>query len=301
MEQVYVILIVLHGLLAVVYAADYYMGHRDIQGMILRLVMIFLIPFFGFVFMWYSDFCARRVNQIEGSDFNLQMDKETELELLRSIDVSDEINKVPMVEALTMEDYSYRRKAIVDTLREEDTLEYLEVLKEALHNEDTETSHYASAVIMEIQRRLQEALAKKEILYHRNPEDTEAARDYEENLFQIIESGIYDERSLHKYYVKYKVVSDGLLSDSRAAEYLYHNRITVDFATEDIRHAQELCGRYKTAFPESEEMVVDHIKLYIQMQDREKMDAFLKELKDMPVLLTAYSLQYVRFFEGRNT
>ncbi len=300
MNQVYMVLIILHSLLTVVYTADYYASRKDIQGAVLRFVMIFLIPFFGFVFMWYSDVYTNRMSKVKGRDFKLQLDKDAELELLRSIDVSDEINKVPMVEALSMGDYSYRRKMIVDTLREDDTLEYLTVLKEALLNEDSETSHYASAVIMEVQGRLQDSLLKKEIRYHENPQDTEAAYDYEENLYKLITSGIYDSRNLNKYYVKYKIVSDTLLGSSDVRECCYHNRICVDFATEDVGHAQKMCESYKNAFPESEEMVVDNIKLCIQMQDRERLDTFFQELKDLPVLLTSHSLQYVRFFERRN-
>lgn len=300
MNQVYMILIALHSLMAVVYSADYYVSRKEIQGTALRFVIIFLIPFFGFIFMWYSDIYTNRMSKIKGRDFSLQLDKNAELELLRTLDVSDEVNKVPMVEALSMGDTSYRRKMIVDTLREDDTLEYLTVLKEALLNEDSETSHYASAVIMEVQGRLQDSLLKKEIRFHENPQDTEAAYDYEENLYQLITSGIYDSRNLNKYYVKYKIVSDTLLGGKDVRECCYHNRICVDFATGDVGHAQKLCEQYKEAFPESEEMVVDNIKLCIQMQDRERLDAFFRELKELPVLLTSYSLQYVRFFERRN-
>lgn len=298
MGQIYLILLILHVILSVVYAADYYYNNTEMSGTIFRFAMVILIPVFGFVFMWFTDYYADRVNREKNNDIRLMLDNKTELELLKPIDAGDEVNKVPMVEALEMGDYSFRRKMVIDTLKEEDTTEYLDVLREALVNEDSETSHYASAIIMDIQGRLQDSLFKKELAYNKN-HDEKTACEYEKELYKVIKSGIYDSRNLNKYYVKYKIVSDAILKNKKIDESCIHNRIDIDFCTEDTLHAQQMCDLYKRAYPESEEMVVDNIKLCIKMKDRERLDAFLEELKSMPVLLTSYSLQYVRFFEGR--
>lgn len=302
MNQVYFILIILHVMLSVVYALDYRFADKgsNTQGALFRFVIIFMIPVFGFVFMWYADFYENKMKKESGRDLQLIMENNAELELLKPIDVNDEINKVPMVEALQMGDYAYRRKMVVDTLKEEDTSVYLDVLREALLNEDSETSHYASAIIMDIQGKLQDALFRKEIAFHENMDDPDAAYEYERELYRVIKSGIYDSRNLNKFYVKYKVVSDRILKEKNVTESCYHNRIDIDFATEDVVHAKTMCELYKEKFPTSEEMVVDNIKLCIKMQDREKLDEFFEELKNLPVLLTSYSLQYVRFFERKN-
>lgn len=302
MNQVYFILLILHVLLSVVYALDYRYADKtgNTQGALFRFVIIFMIPVFGFAFMWYADFYENKMKKESGRDLPLIMENNAELELLKPIDVNDEINKVPMVEALQMGDYAYRRKMVVDTLKEEDTSVYLDVLREALLNEDSETSHYASAIIMDIQGKLQDALFRREIAFYENMDDTDAAYEYERELYRVIKSGIYDSRNLNKFYVKYKVVSDRILKEKKVTESCYHNRIDIDFATEDVVHAKTMCELYKEKFPTSEEMVVDNIKLCIKMQDREKLDEFFEELKNLPVLLTSYSLQYVRFFERKN-
>ncbi len=198
-----------------------------------------------------------------------------------------------------MGDSSFRRKVVVDTLKE-DAVEYIDVLREALLNDDTETSHYASSVIMDIEGKLQASLLQKEVNFHENMQNREAAYAYEQELYKVIKSGLYEKRDLHKHYVKYKVVSDVLFAEETVPEVCLHNRIDVDFETGDIRHAEKICSRYKKEFPSSEEMVVDHIKLYIRMQDKEALDKFLQHLKELPVLLTAHSLQYIRFFEREN-
>lgn len=299
MTQVYLILLALHILLSIVCAIDDYAGKLDIQRAMLRFVVSFTIPVFGFTFIWLSDYYTEHITGEQAYDVNLLKENNEELELLKPIDSMDEVNKVPMVEALSMGDYSYRRKVVIDTLKE-DSAEYLDVLRDALINEDRETSHYASAIIMDIQAKLQDGLFKKEALFNDNQEDLELAYDYEAELFKTITSGIYDKRNLNKFYVKYKVISDKILSfEEDIKEDCYHNRIFIDFETDDIVHAEYMCNLYKRKYPGSEEMVVDNIKLCIRMENREKLDNFMEELKKLPVLLTSYSLSYVRFFERK--
>jgi len=299
MSDIISILFGLHLLLALVYAIDFRYDNGSLQRTLFRFVVCVTIPVFGFAFLWFSDFFEKRAEQVEGRELISMIEKTTELELLNPLDLSDEINKVPMVEALQMGDYSYRRKAVVDTLKE-DAIEYIDVLKEALLNEDSETSHYASTVIMDIQGKLQNSLFQKEVLFQNEPENIENTQAYEAELYKVIKSGVYEKRDLHKHYVKYKIVSDYLLLKEDKKEVYFHDRIDIDLETGDLSHARQLCETYKQAFPSSEEMVVDHIKTFILLKDREGLNSFLAELKSLPVLLSSHSLQYIRFFEREN-
>ncbi len=304
MNIIYMILAGLHLFFSVVYAVEFRYeedGTPSTQKALLRFVITFMLPVLGFLFLWFSDFCENRVKQhnSRASEFFL-FEQEISLDLLKTINYAEEINKVPMVEALQMGDYSFRRKMVVDTLREDDTLEYVNVLKEALLNEDAETSHYASSVIMDLQGKLQSALSKKEEQFYAEPENLSAAYAYEEELYKVIKSNVYDSRNLKKYYAKYKSVSNQLLGVALPGELCYHNRIEIDVETNDLEHAKEICDAYADAYPESEEMVADNLKLCIRLQDRKRMDNFLMRLKQMPVMLTAHSLQYVRFFEQKS-
>lgn len=297
MSQVVTILVVLHILLSVIYAMDFRYDKDNVQGAMLRFVVSIFIPVFGFAFMLFSDYLQHRLEKVAGRELEDFFSQTTELELLNPLNVADEINKVPMVDALQMKDYSMRRKAVVETLKGDNALEYIDVLKEALLNEDTETSHYASSVIMDMQGKMQNSLFKKEVEFNKYPGNMENTYAYEEELYKAITSGIYEKSDLNKYYVKYKVLSDYALRFGESKEQLYHHRIFIDFATEDMVHAEAMCRKYWLLFPSSEEMVIDFIKLYIYKKDKEGLDEFLKELKNMPVHLTSKSLQYIRFFE----
>lgn len=302
MLSVYIILLVLHLMLSYIYAADYRQSGNinDRQGAFLRFVVVAAIPVVGFVLMWCADFFFGRNDEKKVSTITELFDNTTELELLKPVNVDDEVNRIPMVDALILGDYGYRRKMIVNTLKDDDTIEYLDVLRDALVNEDSETSHYASAIIMDVQGKLQDSLIKKEELFLKNRNDRSAALDYEEELYKLITSGIYDERNLNKYYVRYKMVSDSILKLSDIPEHCIDHRIDIDLKTDDTAHASDMCNVYRAVYPESETMVIDNIKVCIKMNDRQRLYSFLDELKNYPVLLTSQSLQYIRLFEGRN-
>ncbi|MBE5949964.1 MAG: hypothetical protein E7260_00070 [Lachnospiraceae bacterium] len=299
MSDVIYILFGLHILLCIVYALDYRYDRGNLQNTLLRFVICFFVPVFGFAFLWFSDFFEKRMKKIGGREKLDFQEKRTELELLNPLDLSEEINRVPMVEALQMGDYSFRRKVVVDTMRE-DALDYIDVLKTALLNEDSETSHYASSVIMDVQGKLHASLFEKEVRFQEEPEDSENTYAYEKELYRIIKSGIYEKRDLHKYYVKYKVVSDYLLKQEEVREKTYHNRIEIDLETEDVLHAGWLCEKFLKEYPASEDMVVDFICFYIKTKDKEGLEQFLINLKSLPVVLSSYALQYIRFFEREN-
>ena len=213
-----------------------------------------------------------------------------ELELLRPMDKSAEVDKVPGVDTLRAGEYGRRRRMVMDTLREQDTAEYLSVLKEALLNEDQETSHYASAVIMDLQKRIQASVLERQRAYRQEPE---------EELYRILESGAFDENSLGRYYTQYREISDVLLAREDGNPQWYHRRVGVDLRTGEDLHARETAEAFLEKFPENEDAVVDCIQVYLQMRDRKALDRLLDRLGDLPVVLTQKSLTYIRFLRER--
>lgn len=283
------------ALLAVLYGKKY----RRMEERLFCFVLCLTLPVFGVLFLLLLDrFYAGRD---DGTDAGLDMGEglmADEFSLLRPIDAQGEMDKVPLYDALKMGEYKFRRHMVVETLKKEDTIEYLEVLKLALDNDDTETSHYASAVIMDIQKKVQEKLLLTEAHFENHPQDTDAMQALEEELYRLMESGIYDRRTLKKYEIRYMMVSDALLALPHPQERWYHHRMCMDFETDNTLHAEALSDRYRADYPDSEDMVVDMIKLCVKMKDRAKLDEFLDHIGKMPVLLTGKSLEYIRFFRN---
>ena len=284
MELILWILLALHLLLGVFYALDWFQDYGRLQETVIRLVLALAFPFVGFLLCKLVDYFLKKAPQFQMDSLYLgHGEMLDELELLRPMDKSAEVDKVPGV----------------DTLREQDTAEYLSVLKEALLNEDQETSHYASAVIMDLQKRIQASVLERQRAYRQEPEDPQRQEELEGELYRILESGAFDENSLGRYYAQYREISDVLLAREDGDPQWYHRRVGVDLRTGEDVHAQETAEAFLEKFPENEDAVVDCIQVYLQMRDRKALDRLLDRLGDLPVVLTQKSLTYIRFLRER--
>ena len=166
---------------------------------------------------------------------------------LQEPDREKELNQVPMEEALTINDFSFRRGMIMQLLNGENTLQYLDVLQSALGNEDTETTHYASAVIMELQRKVQEELIQREVRFERSPDNPDVAREWESLLYQVLKTSLFDTHNRRRYFPKYYRVSDVLLAQKEEAFYLH--RIQVLFLEGNYTRRRNSAGPFWNASP----------------------------------------------------
>ncbi len=300
MELILQILLVLHVLLSLAYVWDWYREYGRLQETILRLVFCLLLPFVGFLFWKLVDYFMDKAPDAQMDELYLgHGELLDELKLLRPVDREAESDKVPAVDTLRTGTYDFRRKMVMDTLKEEDTVSYLSVLREALTNEDVETSHYASTVIMDLQKKIQTSLMEKQKALESHPEDRQRQEDLEQELFHVIESGAFDDSSLQRYYVQYEQVSDWLLAAQEEVDPAWlHRRIAVDLRKGENLHARETAARFVEQFPDQEQAVVDMIQVCLRTHDRESLDRLFQQLPEMPVILTTESLQYIRYLNG---
>lgn len=293
------ILLALHVFLTLVYVWDWYQDFGRIQEALIRLALCLFLPLVGLLFWKLVDYFLKKVPDAQMDELYLGHGEYLdELNLLRPVNREEELAKVPAVDTLRTGEYNFRRKMVMDTLKEEDTVSYLSVLKEALANEDAETSHYASTVIMDLQKRIQTSLLEKQRALDAHPDDRQRQEELEQELLRVIESGAFDGSSMTRYYVQYEQVSDMLLGREEVQAQWLHNRITVDMQRGELLHAKETASRFIDQFPDQEQAVVDMIQVCLQTQDRETLDRLFHRLGEMPVILTSRSLQYIRYLNG---
>lgn len=218
-----------------------------------------------------------------------------DLQLLRPVNERGALDAAPAVDVLELNDYDDRRAMIMNTLRQDDTADYVDVLREALANDDQETSHYASVVIMDLQQQVHARLAELGRRLEDDPDDLDALGALEQELYQVIKEGVVDENSLPRYVERYWEVSDRLLEEGRPSATHFHHRIAADLKTRSGEHARSVARRYLEIHPDDEDAVLDAIRVCVQQNDRAGLDALLDRLGDMPVVLTSKSLRYIRF------
>lgn len=296
MDVVVIVLLALHVLLSLVYAWDWFGSFGRFQEAAVRLVIGLMLPLVGVLTLKLVDFFAEKNAEAQMDELFLgRGELSDDLQLLRPVNERGALDAAPAVDVLELNDYDDRRAMIMNTLRQDDTADYVDVLREALANDDQETSHYASVVIMDLQQQVHARLAELSRRLEDDPDDLDALGALEQELYQVIKEGVVDENSLPRYVERYWEVSDRLLEEGRPSATHFHHRIAADLKTRSGEHARSVARRYLEIHPDDEDAVLDAIRVCVQQNDRAGLDALLDRLGDMPVVLTSKSLRYIRF------
>lgn len=296
-QDVLLILAGLYLLLCIVYALDCFYTEGSMQETLYGLVVCIFLPGVGFVLVWMKRYYAKR-QQVHDLSSVMKDDGffEDDLSVLKAIDQEAEMNHVPMEEALSMNNYDFRRKRVMETLNFSDAMSYMGVLRMAMENEDSETSHYASSIIMLLQEQMQTSLQKKSYAWEQNKADRAAGCQYETELYRLLSGELMDAQSLHRYHIAYAQLSDELLGVEKPEEMLLQHRGEIAMAAGDLSAAAQVIERYLSLYPHSEEAVYQKIMLCIRTRDRSALQEFCNSLSERPVALTRRVLDYIRFF-----
>lgn len=269
----------------------------SLQKGALWLAVCLALPGAGPLLLWFCACSAGRRQQPDYHEFCRGTAFHPEdLRRMQPPDRAAETDRVPMEEALQVSDRGYRRRAVMELLNVENPLAYLPALRRALANEDGETSHYASVAIMELRRKMQQQLDEAQARWRKAPRDAEACVAWEKALYGAVQTDLFDEDTRRRLLTRYGALSDRLLRAPRPAERVFHHRIRVELQQKRYARAQQLCTRYLTLYPESEQAVRDEITVCVYTKDGAALQAFLGTLPGRPVLLTPQTLAWVRAF-----
>ncbi|AJY75077.1 hypothetical protein [Paenibacillus beijingensis] len=214
---------------------------------------------------------------------------------LHTPETERELNVVSIEEALAINDLPSRRQAVIDMLKTQ-SLDHLEMLRLAVSNEDTETSHYAASAIMEIKRKLNLTIQALAVQYEENRTDREVLASYAEVLRDYIRSGFLDRQTYLQLRQTYSEVLGHWIDADPQAETAYIEKLDADLEIGDYASAEQTAGRYMERFPEKEEAYLVMIKLYYVLRLPHKLEAALEQLKRSPIRLSNKSITIVRYW-----
>lgn len=295
-------ILLIYGLLCIVCGLWTARRSGSVQKGAFVLVVCAALPAAGPLMLGLGRLASRRGRKKarDYSDFYLGRDFQySDLRYLQRLDRVKEADRVPVGEALSLSDRSYRRSMIMRMLEEENSLQYLDGLQTALSNEDGETSHYASVVMIELRRKVQTRLEQTEYAYRADPGDLQRAEQWEEELYQVLNTRLYDEFNRRLALSKYEEVSDRLLKRPVPRRAHLRHRLKLEIQQKNYGEAQRLCSIYQTLYPDSEEAVLAQVQIFIATKDAQGLQSFLQHLRERPVLLTTKTLDYIRVFSGQ--
>ena len=188
---------------------------RSWKEFLLGFVIVSLVPGIGWFF---ASVWPKRKVQNDDEWFGRYMEQLDDDILTKEKDVPEKVNKpkeldvIPIEEALLVNDHFTRRRIMIDVLKD-DATQYIDVVKVAVENEDTETSHYAVSAIMEVKRKSAQTIRQLSEELARRPDDIGLACAYRDALKQSMDSGFMDENTLSVYRDRYIEVLETIISN----------------------------------------------------------------------------------------
>ena len=202
-------------------------------------------------------------------------------------DIEAEGNLVPIEEALVVSDKGSQRALLLKVARG-DIHNSLASISLALNSDDSETAHYAAAVLQDA---LNDFRLRVQELYEHMQEDEEDAPEYAalmiEYMNNMLSQGVFDELEQKKYV--------GMMEE--AGEVLYQKakeKLTAVYIeciclrllqSEEYDRMEVWCERSKELHPDVLSTYTLQLKLYFTIQDKQKFFQVLNALKQSDIVI----------------
>lgn len=277
-------------------------SNENAKKWILKFVLVSFIPMIGWLLPidW-----SKKVIKNKGDYFNDYMKKQNEdisinlLTTKEKIEREKELNIIPIEEALVISEYATRRKMMLDLLKK-NAMQYIDVIKMAVLNDDTETSHFAVAGLMEVKRKLSLSLQTFSVEFEKNPKDLTIAKNYAQVLKEYMKSGFLDGQTLQKYKYTYIQVLEKIIENGGGEPHTFKEKIKVEMELYEYTNAEKTGLQFLHEYSNIEDPYICMLNLYFITKSKSKMQEILDELRNSTIKFSNRTLTIVRYWTGGN-
>lgn len=219
-------------------------------------------------------------------------------EIYRSILTDEEEtskNLIPFEDALVINDAKLRRELVMDIMYS-DPSQYVDLLRQARMDEDTEVVHYAATAMVELQKGYDAALKAEEVKYKQEPESIERIREYASLIEDYIESGLLEGNMLAASRRRYSQLLERFLSLRPDEKRFWRKKGENDIALKEYEAAADCIDELLTRWPEEEDGYLLEIQYEAVRGSREGIDRILERLKQAEIPLSAAGKDIIKFW-----
>ena len=284
----------IYAVFSLAYFSYWYAKNR--QEGVFRLSVVLFLPVLGYLLFFLIWLKKRFIKGKNGTAYLLRDNQENTRvnESIKGFNEKRALNLVPMEEALLINDNTTKRRMLLDILKG-DMSKYSFLLKMALNNEDTETSHYAAAGIVEVKRKLLQSVQECSQKYE-NKKDEATLISYAYALKTYLSCGLLDETNERKINETYQCVLKELLEFYTLEEHFFVDRINYEIEAGDLECAGVYCKRFMDAHRHMETPYLMYLKLFYQSRDRKSFNNILKALEDSTVSPPPNTWNIIKFW-----
>lgn len=224
---------------------------------------------------------------------------QVESELYKGIvqdDSHSSTSTVSMEEALIVNTPKERRALIMDILNDNPKA-YVEFLKMAGNNNDTEVVHYAVTAMVQIAKENDQTLWELEQKYVQDREDLPTLTMYCDFLWHCLEQGLMQgqveqmNRNLFGTLIRNKIrLAPALLTD-------YLRCIQNDMALKNYTAASAMLENARNIWPNNEDLLILQIQYFSDLERTEDLQALLRTLDEKAIYLSAKAKEVIAFWK----
>ncbi|MCY6482929.1 hypothetical protein OW763_00985 [Clostridium aestuarii] len=251
-----------------------------------------------------SNIVYKRVNDsqdILNSYERYVKNKENDENIFEKVNFEKEANIISVEEALLINENKVKRSLISDILKG-NYEKHIKILKKSIEDEDSETSHYAAAAIMEIKRQFQINIGRIETEYQNNKNDLEVLKEYVEVLKRYLFSGLLDKSEYKRILFIYSGMLEKVLSIDSSNEQYFVEKINCEFEFENYSNAKKLCDEFVRYHSQKEQPYLMYMKLYYMTKNYTRFKETIEFIKkNRKIKLSNEGLNLLRFWiEGES-
>ncbi len=202
---------------------------------------------------------------------------------------------VPLEEAFLINNPATRRELLMEVMYA-DPNDYVEQLKEARENDDTEVVHYAVTALAELQKDYETKFQKLEWRLHKDPGDGEAVDAYLELLRRYLLSGIAEGSDRKLKRKLYSHMLEKKLREQPDRKGLWQEKAKVDLKIGAYEDAKREIAHILKKWSSEETGYLLQIRYCAAMGDRAGIEKMLGQIRERGIYLTPEGREEVRFW-----
>lgn len=221
-----------------------------------------------------------------------------ESELYRSVTLDDSRvadSTVPIEEALIINSARERRGIIMDVLND-NPVEYIDFLRKAGNNDDTEVVHYAVTAMVEISKENDFRLQQLERDYAAHPEDFTVLEAYTDFLWSCLSQNLMQgqveamNRELFATLIRRKVAMQATEDD-------YAHMVTNDIHRGNYTEAGMALDEMRSLWPKNEAYYLLKIQYLSMLGKGEEIRRLLSEIESAEVYISSKGKEALAFWQ----
>lgn len=260
-------------------------------------VVIFLCPVAGIAFLGFGTIFYRIFFDSSIDLAAITFSKER-VDVLERPDMEEEMNLVPLEEAIMIEDKESLRQLLLTVLRG-DVSKSIGAVTKALNSSDSEASHYAASAIMDITNEFQINIQKFQAQLETDPTDQEINQLFIEYLVRMLNAGFLSELELKTYVYMLNHNCERLYTSNKnilKVEY-YSSLVHLLTKIKDLQLAKEWVKHLQEDYPDDIEMYRCVLHFYFETREKEDFFYYMNKLKQSEISIDKDLLELIRVFQ----